>query len=163
MEVYRPTFNSDNEKAREKLQNAIDKHIKELKAAYDEYLNADEDKSERRAQELEEYLLKGAGEKGGIGYGILWAIHVAYPKPPKPDPVFAPGPSVPVVKSVAEAKKRGLTSYAIIEEGYAYDVPEEWKDVDWMGASVTEVAPSVSDRNNPARMTEDGKVYYREY
>lgn len=166
MEIYKPTFNENNEKARTRFQKVIEKHLVELKAAYDEYLNSDpEDKSDRRKIELEQYLTHGCGDKAFVYNSVTTAIHVAYPKPQKPAPEIAPTPTVPVVKSAAEAREKGYMSYAIIEDGPERDIPSAWKDpnIEWVGYSITEVPPTLGDRNNPARMTEDGKTYYRDF
>ena len=163
MEVYKPTFNEDNAKARERFQKVIEKHLKELKAAYDEYLESDPDKSERRRLELREYLTHGC-DKAFVYNRVINAIHEAYPRPQKPAPEMAQTPAVRIVKSAAEAREKGYMSYAIIEEGVEYDVPEAWKDpsIQWVGHSVTEIIPTVGDMNKPARMAYDGHVYYRE-
>lgn len=165
MEVYRPTFNEDNDKARAKFKKIVEKHLEELKAAYDEYQRSDSDDSERREQELDDYLCKGFDEKKKvICHHVLLAIHEAYPRPPKPLPKFFERPAVPVVKSIEEARRKGLVSFAIIDDGPEYDVPEAWKDpnIQWVGSNVTEVNPTLGDMNHPARLTSDGKVYYRD-
>ena len=163
MDIYEPTFSDVNVKARERFRKIIEKHIESLALAYDEYLSADTDRSERREHELEQFLCAGT-ERAYIYNAVKRAIHAAYPKPPKAVPVFV-SRSVRVVKSLKEAQEKGLTSFAIIEEGIAPDVPEELKDpsIQWIGHSVTEIVPTLSDSNEPARLTYDGKAYYRQY
>ena len=164
MEVYTPTFSENNNKARAKFRKIIELHVKELKQAFDEYLNSDTDKSERRELELEQYLHRECDDKEAyICNCVMRAIHEAFPKPPKPVPEFAPTPMPHIVKSVAEANEKGYTNYAIVQEGQEVPVPEAWQDknIQWIGHSVTPIVPTLNDINHPARMTREGEVYYR--
>ena len=62
-----------------------------------------------------------------------------------------------------EAKRKGLTSFVTITPGPRAEVSYAWQDpnIEWSGYSVTEIVPNLEDNNRPARMTEDGKIYYR--
>ena len=83
MNVYKPVFTDENAKARQRLWKIIEKHVHELKAAYDEYLDADPDKSERRELELDQYLLRECEDKKLIYSAARKAIREAYPKAQK--------------------------------------------------------------------------------
>ena len=159
MNYYKPVFTKADEMEREKLTRIIDKHLVELKAAFDEYLSS----NDQRAEEMERFLCEDSDSKKRlVYYASKRCLQIAYPEPPKISHTVKKVYGVPIVKSVNEAKKKGLTCYAIVEEGPHFDVPEEWKDdIEWIGSSVSVVIPSPTDRNNPARMTEDGTVYYR--
>ena len=161
MNIESITFDEKNEKARELFRKEVDRHIKELKAAYDEYLDSDADKSEKRQIELDQYLWEGC--KPPVVYAaVTLLLHREFPRPPKPAPEFK-SVAVPVVESLREAKRKGLTSFVTITPGPRAEVPRAWQDpnIEWSGYSVTEIVPNLEDNNRPARMTEDGKIYYR--
>ena len=63
-----------------------------------------------------------------------------------------------------EARAKGLKNYVVVSEGRPGAIPEEWKDKDikWSGGYVSEITPTLSDQQNPDRMTYDGEVYRRE-
>ncbi len=165
MEVYTPTFSENNNKARAKFRKIIELHVKELKQAFDEYLNSDTDKSERRELELEQYLHRECDDKEAyICNCVMRAIHEAFPKPPKPVPEFVTAPLPPIVKSEREAREKGYRTYVIIEKGPEVPVPEALKDpnIQWTGHSITPIIPVLNDTNHPARMTYEGETYYRD-
>ena len=163
MREYAPTFSKANEEARKKLWKELDKHLEGIKASFDAYLNADDDKSERRKIELTQYMGKDCGDRRYKYHAAIKAMYKAFPKPVKPAPEFSGSPAAPVVKSAQEAGEKGFKTYVTIQEGPAYDVPDEWKDpnIEWVGGSVTEIGPTLSDQMEPARMTYEGQTYYR--
>ena len=163
MEIEKVTYSEANKAARDRFRAEVEKHIAELKTAYDEYLGSDTDRSNRRRLELDQYLIEGCGERRAIYNSVRKAIRLSYPEPPKPGPVFESVKPV-TVHSHAEAKEKGLKNYVIVTEGPKVDVPAAWKDpdIDWMGGHVTPITPTTADQMKPARMTEDGQVYYRE-
>lgn len=164
IEVHTPTYNETNERARSRFFKIVDKHLEALKVAFDEYMNTDDqEKNPARDLELEQYLYRVTGGIPNKYALVKQAICEAYPKPPKPAPVFVGTVGAPIVKSEKEARKKSYHAYTIITEPPQVDVPEALKDpnIQWTGHSVTEIEPTLTDRNNPARMTYEGEVYYR--
>ena len=157
-------YSKTNEQARDRLYQVMEKHVAELDAAIETYFAADgDDLGNQRRLELEQYITSGAGDRSSVYVYLLRAVHRAYPKPPVQAPELV-SPMPPIVKSPEEARAKGLKNYVVVSEGRPAVVPEEWKDknIKWFGGSVTEITPTVSDQQNPARMTYEGEVYRRE-
>lgn len=147
------------DKAKEKFLAVMWECIERMHNALQEYLEPYKD------NRLETQKAKKAlWDDKCVTIQILKALQRAYPEPAKEPPVIAPPPSVPVVKSVKEAAEKGYRAFVIITPGPSAEVPREWLDpsIKWSGHSVEPLVPTIEDRNNPARMTEDGETYYRE-
>ena len=157
-------YSKTNEQARDRLYQVMEKHIAELHAAIEAYFAADgDDLGNQRRLELEQYITSGAGDRSSVYVHLLRAVHRAYPKPPVQAPEFV-SPMPTIVESPEEARAKGLKNYVVVSEGRPGAIPEEWKDKDikWGGGYVSEIIPTLSDQQNPARLTPDGEVYYRE-
>lgn len=153
-------YSKTNEQAREKLYQVMDKCVAELHAAVEAYFAADgDDLGNQRRLELEQYVTRG--DQSSVYVYLMRAVRRAYPKPPVEAPEFS-SPMPHIVKSSGEAREKGLSQYVIVEEGYPFETPEEWKDIEWRGSSVTEITPTLSDQQNPTRLTPDGVAYRRE-